>query len=627
MVYPNRTKASGVWKLKNLASLISDGEYPDAGTRSIVGGGATPSNTNRIEFQTISTTGNGTDFGDLLGALQAFGFASNKTRGVFGGGVNNPSAPGNTNVEQYITFSSQGNTADFGDLSQTRRDVHGTSNKTRGVFCGGNTGTYPSFSSTDTMDFIEMATLGNATDFGNLSVSRADTATFASPLRGYNACGATAPTQSNVIDVINFSTTGNAADFGDASETKAYMGGCSDSTRGVFGGGENPSATNTLEKVEMSSASNSVNFGDLNLTALRGNNMSNSIRGLFTNKGGNNSIDFITIQSASNATDFGDLAVASSGSANGSDGHGGLAEIVRPGLDHLRNVGLALGGGTPSAVNTVESFNLASASNGVDFGDLTATTTQAGGASDHIRALAMSGNKGGSIVNNIDIILFDSKGNAADFGDTTSARQRGGGLSNSTRSIYGGGHTPTRTDIIDFVTTATTGNSTDFGDIASATTQIAGISSTTRGVFGGGNTGSAINVMQYITIASTGDATDFGDLTAARAGPGATGSDTRGLFGGAYPVSNVIDFITIASTGDATDFGDLTQARNGATGGSLSNRTKGLFAGGYIYPASPAVSNVIDSVTIASTGNAVDHGDLTAGRQNLTTASNGHGGL
>jgi hypothetical protein len=104
MVYPNRTKASGVWKLKNLASLISDGEYPDAGTRSIVGGGATPSNTNRIEFQTISTTGNGTDFGDLLGALQAFGFASNKTRGVFGGGVNNPSAPGNTNVEQYITF-------------------------------------------------------------------------------------------------------------------------------------------------------------------------------------------------------------------------------------------------------------------------------------------------------------------------------------------------------------------------------------------------------------------------------------------------------------------------------------------------------------------------------------------
>ena len=40
-------------------------------------------------------------------------------------------------------------------------------------------------------------------------------------------------------------------------------------------------------------------------------------------------------------------------------------------------------------------------------------------------------------------------------------------------------------------------------------------------------------------------------------------SDTRGCMGGGTASSNVIDFITIASTGNATDFGDLSSARSG----------------------------------------------------------------
>ena len=36
------------------------------------------------------------------------------------------------------------------------------------------------------------------------------------------------------------------------------------------------------------------------------------------------------------------------------------------------------------------------------------------------------------------------------------------------------------------------------------------------------------------------------------------------IFGGGYngAATNIINYITIGSTGDATDFGDLTQARN-----------------------------------------------------------------
>lgn len=75
---------------------------------------------------------------------------------------------------------------------------------------------------------------------------------------------------------------------------------------------------------------------------------------------------------------------------------------------------------------------------------------------------------------------------------------------------------------------------------------------------------------------------------------------------------NTIDYVSIVSTGDTADFGDLTTSRNRL--GACSSSTRGVFAGG---PESP--SNVIDYVTIASTGNATDFGDLL-------TSVNGPGG-
>ena len=42
----------------------------------------------------------------------------------------------------------------------------------------------------------------------------------------------------------------------------------------------------------------------------------------------------------------------------------------------------------------------------------------------------------------------------------------------------------------------------------------------------------------------------------------------------------IIDFVTIASTGNATDFGDLKTAREYQDGGT-SNSIRGVFAGGY----------------------------------------------
>ena len=90
------------------------------------------------------------------------------------------------------------------------------------------------------------------------------------------------------------------------------------------------------------------------------------------------------------------------------------------------------------------------------------------------------------------------------------------------------------------------------------------------------------------------------------------GDSTRGLAaGGIYNSSgnetNQIDFVTISSTGNAQDFGDLTSAKSWHAG--VNNATRGLIAGQW----SPA--NVIEFVTIQSTGNAVDFGDLTEAQQ------------
>ena len=70
---------------------------------------------NIIEFVTISTQGNGTDFGDTSEKWKYnMGCASN-TRGVSGGGVYSDSGTYMNTIE-FITMSSSGDAVNFGDL-------------------------------------------------------------------------------------------------------------------------------------------------------------------------------------------------------------------------------------------------------------------------------------------------------------------------------------------------------------------------------------------------------------------------------------------------------------------------------------------------------------------------------
>ena len=172
------------------------------------------------------------------------------------------------------------------------------------------------------------------------------------------------------------------------------------------------------------------------------------------------------------------------------------------------------------------------------------------------------------------------------------------------------------------ITNGTNVNAADFGDtIGGGHYSSGGISNGSRGIFTGGN--SNTNVIQYITTSTLGNAIDFGDMTRNNFGTGNTSDNTRGIIaGGANPPSDVgqgwngIEYITIATTSNGTNFGNLAQSREHSAG--ASNGTRGAIAGGQ----SPAAINNIDYVTIQTTANAIDFGDLVVARRFLGGTGN-----
>ena len=290
--------------------------------------GATPAISNVITFIEMSSNGQTGDFGDLTQVINSSpGACSSSTRGIVGGG-GGPSSPNNLNVMEFVTISNTANAQDFGDLSVARRGIAACGNDTRGLWGGGRSD--PSGSNPDdTIDFVTIATLGNASDFGNLSVARRYLGSTSSTTRGF-WMGGNSPSASDVIDFITITTTGNAADFGNLTAARSSCEACSSATRAiVIGGFISPAYVNTIDFFTMASSGNATDFGDSTTVSGDSSPCSNSIRG-YRVGGGNdstqmNSIDFVTFSTTGNAQDFGDLPVVQSEGGGCSDSHGGLS--------------------------------------------------------------------------------------------------------------------------------------------------------------------------------------------------------------------------------------------------------------------------------------------------------------
>ena len=296
-----------------------------------VGGGApdTPTGTNVNEYIEIATLGNAVDFGGIAqGGVRMHGACASETRGLIGGGYQPAASPSAViDIIEYFTMASQGNTIDFGNLSDARGEVNACSNSTRGVWVGGED--IP-FADMNIIDYVEIATLGNALDFGDLTEDVRDPQAFASPIRGVRSGGndATDSDISETIDFWKFASKGNATRFGDLVTRTTGPGNCSSNTRGFMLGGSSPDRFSFIQYITIASEGNANYFGDLHTKdSTNACGTSNSTRGVKAggaNPASTNAIEYFNMSTAGNAADFGDLSVDRNNIGSTSDSHGGL---------------------------------------------------------------------------------------------------------------------------------------------------------------------------------------------------------------------------------------------------------------------------------------------------------------
>jgi len=197
--------------------------------------------------------------------------------------------PSPINIIDYVEIMTVGNAVDFGDISSTRLAPAGGSNGTRGLIAGGYSTTtpYPVAANGFTSDIqtITIASKGNSTSWGNLSYTGgyADCAynnTRALFAGGYGPVG---PHRTKKMCSITTASGGQAFEFGELHVIKAWCWGAGTGTRGFFGGGNAwPSQVhyNQIEYVSMHSLGNPIDFGDMTYRAYAAGGITNAHGGL-----------------------------------------------------------------------------------------------------------------------------------------------------------------------------------------------------------------------------------------------------------------------------------------------------------------------------------------------------------
>ena len=234
-------------------------------TRGVFGGGNDTSAHSaevKTNFVTIASEGEITNFGDLSAGVTgaAKGLNGNSTRGLITGG--------NGNAIEYITIQTTGNFNDFGDLAVSTNgtdNVAGFCNSVKSVQAGGTNASGASSGNTDAIGYVHTATLGNSAFFVDLSAARWHICGASNSVRGilWNGMNpSSGATGLNTIEYLELSSLGDAVDFGDTSHATRSRGAAASPTRSVAFGGADPTI-NTMDYVQIASKGDAIDFGDL----------------------------------------------------------------------------------------------------------------------------------------------------------------------------------------------------------------------------------------------------------------------------------------------------------------------------------------------------------------------------
>ena len=287
-----------------------------------------------------------------------------------------------------------------------------------------------------------------------------------------------------MVGSVQIMSQGNEVGFGDLTQGRSYPHSVSSGTRAVFGGGGIYPAgstpfSNVLDYVTIQAGGTAQDFGDLLSTNTTGaGGCSSSTRGLFGNRfPAQNVIEYIQINTLGNSIDFGDRTIASAGYT---------AAVASP------TRGVWAGGYTnpsdlgPSTVSNIDVVTISSLGNAIKFGDLTQRKGALGGCSTPVRGVYGGGQFWpNTMVDTVDFITIASEGNAINFGSLTSARGFGSATSTATRGIFAGmRQSPTINNIIDFISMQSGGSASDFGDLVISRKEI-GATSDSHGGLGG----------------------------------------------------------------------------------------------------------------------------------------------
>ena len=254
----------------NWVEVEATSEELDGGHRGVMAGGdnpGSPGQTHTIDYITISILSNAIDFGDLTtggnagsGGREylAMGPQASRTRCLFAGGQGFPSPNNETNVVDYITMASTGNATDYGDLINSTSSHSSCSSETRGVVMGGNDA--PS-GATDAIQYTTIASTGNFVDFGgDLIAANGNGCAVSSTTRGLANSGSL---DVNTIVYYTIATLGNGVDFGDLTAPTNGAGAVSSPTRMVVTSGKRSNAFSvTMDYVQIMTTGNAVDFGD-----------------------------------------------------------------------------------------------------------------------------------------------------------------------------------------------------------------------------------------------------------------------------------------------------------------------------------------------------------------------------
>ena len=277
-------------------------------------------------------------------------------RGIVGGGY----YTGDLNSIEYVNIPTNGDTTDFGNLTRSSRNLAGCSSGTRGVFGGGEP-------STNVMDYITIATTGDASDFGDLTVAREDCAGVCNGTRAIFCGGG----EYNTIDYVTIAQTGNAQDFGDLYTGVNHQASAESKTRGIIANGyksPSPGVVNVIQYITMSTLGNSADFGDSANGGYGASGCGNAVTMVY-NSGNDSShtskMNTLSIATLGNSVFFGDLR----------------RTFYGPGTASSRIRGV-FAGDYPSSSNVINYVQLATKADANDFGDLVSGRGHWGGSSN-----------------------------------------------------------------------------------------------------------------------------------------------------------------------------------------------------------------------------------------------------